>query len=118
MIQNKKENGLSEIEGKVVVITGASSGIGEATALLLAERGAKVVLGARRSDSLEALAARIVNMGGEAAYVRTDVRRRDDLSDLVRLACERYGQLDVLINNAGVGPISPSTTYASMIGRR
>src|SRR5258707_11366464 len=98
---------MSGTKDKVVVITGASSGIGEATALLLAERGAKVVLGARRSDSLEALAARIVNMGGEAAYVRTDVRRRDDLSDLVRLACERYGQLDILINNAGVGPISP-----------
>jgi len=57
-------------------------------------------------------------MGGEAAYVRTDVRRRDDLSDLVRLACERYGQLDILINNAGVGRFPPSTTYASMIGRR
>ncbi len=107
MIQNRSENGLSGIEGKVVVITGASSGIGSATALRLAERGAKVVLGARRSDRLEALAARIANVGGEAAYTRTDVRRRDDLSNLVRLACERYGKLDVLINNAGVGPISP-----------
>jgi len=107
MTQNKKENFLSGIEGKVVVITGASSGIGEATALLLAERGAKVVLGARRSDRLEALAARIANVGGEVAYARADVRRRDDISDLVKLACERYGQLDVLINNAGVMPISP-----------
>jgi NADP-dependent 3-hydroxy acid dehydrogenase YdfG len=98
---------LSGIEGKVVLITGASSGIGEATALLLAERGAKVVLGARRSDRLEALAARIANLGGEAAYAQTDVRRRDDLSDLVNLACERYGKLDVLVNNAGVMPISP-----------
>src|ERR1019366_4920714 len=107
MVQNRSENGLSGIEGKVVIITGASSGIGEATALLLASRGAKVVLGARRSDRLEALAARIANVGGEVAYARTDVRRRDDLSHLVRLACERYGKLDVLINNAGVMPISP-----------
>jgi NADP-dependent 3-hydroxy acid dehydrogenase YdfG len=98
---------MSNITGKVVGITGASSGIGEATALLLAERGAKVVLGARRSDRIEALATRIADVGGETAYVCTDVRRRDDLSNLVSLACERYGKLDVLVNNAGVGPISP-----------
>jgi NADP-dependent 3-hydroxy acid dehydrogenase YdfG len=95
------------IENKVVVITGASSGIGEATALLLAERGAKVVLGARGSDRLQALAARIAGAGGEAAYASTDVRRRDDLSNLVTLACERYGKLDVLVNNAGIMPVSP-----------
>ncbi|QRN94687.1 SDR family oxidoreductase [Archangium violaceum] len=94
-------------EGKVVVITGASSGIGEATALLLAERGAKVVLGARRADRLEALASRIVGAGGEAAHARTDVKRRDDLAGLVKLACERYGKLDVLVNNAGIMPVSP-----------
>jgi NADP-dependent 3-hydroxy acid dehydrogenase YdfG len=95
------------IENKVVVITGASSGIGEATALLLAERGAKVVLGARGADRLEALATRISNGGGEAVYARTDVRRREDLCNLVNLACERYGKLDVLVSNAGVMPISP-----------
>ncbi|AIQ32980.1 oxidoreductase [Paenibacillus sp. FSL P4-0081] len=95
------------IENKVVVITGASSGIGEAAALLLAERGAKVVLGARGADRLEALAARIVNNGGEAVYASTDVRQREDLSRLVALACERYGKIDVLVSNAGVMPISP-----------
>ncbi len=91
---------MSGLEGKVVAITGASSGIGEATALLLAERGAKVVLGARGSDRLEALADRIEASGGEAAYARTDVKRREDLSNLVGLAIERYGKLDVLVNNA------------------
>ncbi len=97
---------MSGIEGKVIAITGASSGIGEATALLLAERGAKVVLGARGSDRLEALVERIAGAGGEAAYAPTDVKRREDLSNLVKLACERYGKLDVLVNNAGVAPIS------------
>jgi NADP-dependent 3-hydroxy acid dehydrogenase YdfG len=95
------------ITDKVVAITGASSGIGEATALLLAERGAKVVLGARRSDRLEALAGRIADAGGDVVQARTDVSRREDVAGLVGLACERYGRLDVLINNAGVMPISP-----------
>jgi NADP-dependent 3-hydroxy acid dehydrogenase YdfG len=98
---------MSGIEGKIVAITGASSGIGEATALLLAERGAKVVLGARRPEPLEALAKRIANLGGEADYVPTDVRKREDLTALVELAQARYGRLDVLVNNAGVMPVSP-----------
>lgn len=98
---------MSKIKDKVVVITGASSGIGEATALLLAGRGAKVILGARGLERLEALAARITGAGGEAAFAATDVRRRDDVAALVKLACERYGKLDVLVNNAGIGPISP-----------
>ena len=97
----------SGIAGRVVVITGASSGIGEATALLLAERGAKVVLGARRADRLRALASRIAEQGGEAACSTIDVTRRDDVSRLVALATDRFAQLDVLINNAGIGPISP-----------
>ncbi len=96
-----------EVRGKVVVITGASSGIGEATALLLAERGAKIVLGARGLDRLKALSVRIADAGGDAAYACTDVKKRADLSSLVQLACERYGRLDVLVNNAGLGPLAP-----------
>jgi len=94
------------IEGKVIAITGASSGIGEAAAVMLAKRGARVVLGARRLDRLEALASRIQSAGGQVAVVRMDVKRRSDVQQLVTLACERFGQLDVLINNAGIGPIS------------
>ncbi|GHH44532.1 SDR family oxidoreductase [Lentzea cavernae] len=95
------------IEGKVVAITGASSGIGEATALLLAERGARLVLGARRTDRLTDLVSRIERAGGTAVSTRTDVTRREDLHALVGLARERFGRLDVLVGNAGVGPISP-----------
>ncbi|MFB4277725.1 MULTISPECIES: SDR family oxidoreductase [unclassified Nonomuraea] len=95
------------IDGKVVAITGASSGIGEATALLLAERGARLVLGARRVERLEELVRRVEKAGGEAVCVRTDVKRREDLAALVGLARERYGRLDVLVSNAGIGPISP-----------
>ncbi|MFE7119717.1 SDR family oxidoreductase [Streptomyces sp. NPDC057654] len=98
---------MSGIEGKVIAITGASSGIGEATALLLAERGAKVVLGARRPERLQALISRIKEDGGDAAWVRTDARRQQDLAGLVRLARDRYGKLDALVSNAGVGLLSP-----------
>ena len=94
------------IEGKVVAITGASSGIGRATAQLLAARGAAVVLGARREQQLAAVASEIIAAGGRAAHLVTDVTRRDDLQALVGLACERFGRLDVLVNNAGIGPIS------------
>jgi NADP-dependent 3-hydroxy acid dehydrogenase YdfG len=95
------ENGIS---GKVILITGASSGIGEATALLLAEHGAK--LGARRDELLAALVARTEALGGEAAYAVTDVTQRTDLAALVQLALARFGRLDVVVNNAGIAPIS------------
>ena len=97
---------MAGIEGKVVVITGASSGIGEATALHLAERGATVVLGARRPERLEALCERIASKGGTASYRVTDVKRREDVSQLVELAVEQNGKVDVLLNNAGIAPIS------------
>lgn len=94
------------IPGKVVIITGASSGIGAATAVHLAQSGASVVLGARRPERLEVLCRQIVAAGGKACYRVTDVRRRDDLAQLVALALEQYGKLDVLISNAGIAPIS------------
>jgi NADP-dependent 3-hydroxy acid dehydrogenase YdfG len=106
MAESANENIMSGIKDKVVAITGASSGIGEATALLLAELGAKLALGARRADRLEALAYRIAKTGGEAVYAPTDVKRRDDLANLIKFACERFGKLDVLVNNAGIAPIS------------
>ncbi|NEH56744.1 SDR family NAD(P)-dependent oxidoreductase [Rhizobium leguminosarum] len=98
---------MSDIKDKVIAITGASSGIGEATALILAERGARIVLGARRADRLKALAQRITDKGGEAVCLAMDVEKREDLTALVALACNTYGRIDVLINNAGIGPISP-----------
>ena len=94
------------IDGKVVAVTGASSGIGEATALLLAERGAKLVLGARNPDGLDAVAARLSATGGDAIAKVTDVSCREDLTEFVALAAETYGQLDVLVSNAGIMPVS------------
>lgn len=95
------------IAGKTIVITGASSGMGAAAARHLAERGAAVVLGARRADRIEALAAEITAAGGKVLAVETDVTKREDLKRLVDAAVETYGQIDVLINNAGVMPLSP-----------
>jgi NADP-dependent 3-hydroxy acid dehydrogenase YdfG len=92
---------------KVVAITGASSGIGEATARELASRGAAVVLGARRTDRLEALAHQIRDDGGRAELLDVDVTRRADLERLVALAVDRFGRLDVLVANAGVARIAP-----------
>lgn len=95
------------IDGKVVAITGASSGIGEATASLLAERGAKLVLGARNPDRLNALAARLSAAGGAAIARPTDVSSRGDLTEFVSLAAQTHGRLDVLVSNAGIMPVSP-----------
>jgi NADP-dependent 3-hydroxy acid dehydrogenase YdfG len=94
------------IDGKVVAITGASSGIGEATASLLAERGASVVLGARNPDRLDAVAARISAAGGEAVAKAINVSSRGDLMEFVSLATASYGQLDVLVSSAGIMPVS------------
>lgn len=97
---------MSGIEGKVVVITGASSGIGEATARVLARKGAKVVLGARRTERLEQLVAEIRSEGRSASFLKVDVTRRADVEALVRFAQDSYGRVDVVINNAGIMPLS------------
>lgn len=96
----------NNIKGKVVAITGASSGIGEATAIMLAAQGAKVVLGARRQERLEDLVSRINAAGGEAVCLVTDIKKRTDLAQLVRLAVGTFGRLDVMINNAGIAHLS------------
>jgi NADP-dependent 3-hydroxy acid dehydrogenase YdfG len=98
---------MSGISGKVVVITGASSGIGEATARELARRGAKVVLGARRAARLERLVAGIRQQGGTATHQETDVTRLEDVQRLVQQAIATHGTVDVVVNNAGVMPLSP-----------
>ncbi len=98
---------MSEIKGKVVLVTGASSGIGEAIARLLAGRGARVIVGARRTDRLETLVAEIAAAGGEARFRALDVTNREDVQAFVDFAKAEFGQVDVLINNAGVMPLSP-----------
>src|ERR1700749_685050 len=95
------------IRDKVVIVTGASSGLGESSALHLAARGAKVVLAARRTDRLDKLVAQIRADGGQAIAVATDVSHRQDLEKLAAAAIEAFGRIDVLVNNAGVMPLSP-----------
>jgi NADP-dependent 3-hydroxy acid dehydrogenase YdfG len=101
------EQGAGNIAGKVVVITGASSGLGEATARLLAAQGAAVVLGARRLERLAALAGEINGQGGRALAVATDVTDRAEVQRLVDAAVQTYGRVDVMIHNAGIMPRSP-----------
>jgi NADP-dependent 3-hydroxy acid dehydrogenase YdfG len=95
------------IKDKVVIITGASSGIGAATAQLLASQGAKVVLGARREEALKRVVADIEKQGGTAAYRVMDVTRAEDNEEVVRLAKSTFGRLDVMFLNAGLMPSSP-----------
>ena len=97
----------SSIDGKVIVITGASSGLGEATARLLGAQGARLVLGARRADRIQALAAELQAKGIQARAVTTDVTQCDQVRQLVDGAVEAFGRIDVMINNAGLMPHSP-----------
>ncbi|WPB88455.1 SDR family oxidoreductase [Streptomyces malaysiensis] len=98
---------MSGVEGKVVAITGASSGIGAATATHLAEKGARLVLGARREDRLNEVVDRITAQGGSAVGIVVDVTRREDLKRLTDTAVDRFGRLDVLVSNAGTMAVSP-----------
>ncbi|MFQ4135970.1 SDR family oxidoreductase [Nodosilinea sp. PGN35] len=95
------------VENKVIAITGASSGIGEATAKLLAEHGAKVVLGARRADRLEKLVEEIRRQGGSAEFKPVNVADREDMKAFIYFAKDTFGRVDVIFNNAGVMPLSP-----------
>ena len=97
----KGESLMRNVENKVVIITGASSGIGEATAKTLAENGAKVVLSARREDRLATLAGEI---GGNAAWLKSDVTSLEDMQALVKLAKEKFGKVDAVFANAGIMP--------------
>lgn len=97
---------MQNIKGKVVAITGASSGMGKVIALELAKNGAKVVLGARRTEQLQQIVEEIKSKGGYAACAQIDVKNKFDLVRLVNTAVEQYGKLDVIVNNAGVSQLS------------
>ena len=104
------------IKNKIVLITGASSGIGEATAKLLAKHGAKLVLGARRAGKLQTIVDSIQQDGGEAVYRVTDVTQPADLTALVATAQEAFGEPDVIFNNAGIMPTSPISALKRLNG--
>lgn len=96
----------NSIEGKVIAVTGASSGIGKAIAQQLAQLGAKLALGARRTEELQQITSGIEAAGGKAVYLSMDVRRKADLQKLVDTAVREFGRLDVIINNAGIAQLS------------
>src|SRR6267142_1681798 len=108
----RKGHPMSPIEGKVVIVTGAGGGIGSATARLLAERGAKVVLADRNLETAGQVAERIERNGGAAVAMPVDVTNRREVINLVAAATDRFGRLDVMVNNAGVGPVSYLERYS------
>jgi NADP-dependent 3-hydroxy acid dehydrogenase YdfG len=97
---------MNSISGKSIIITGASSGIGEATAKMLAANGAKLMLAARREERLQDLVAQIEKTGGKAAYQTVDVTKQEQVEALAESTLDTYGKIDVLLNNAGLMPLS------------
>lgn len=97
---------MQNIKGVVVAITGASSGIGKAIALELTKNGAKVVLGARRTEQLEIIVEEIRTGGGDAVFLKADVKRKSDMVQMVNKTVETYGKIDVFVNNAGISQLS------------
>lgn len=98
---------MSNVKNKIIAITGASSGIGEASAKLLAENGAKVILGARRTQKLEKIVEEIRSAGGIAEFQAVDVSSREEVKAFINFAQDKFGRVDVIFNNAGVMPLSP-----------
>lgn len=107
MTDRLKVTCMNYIENKVIVITGASSGLGEATARLLAKKGAKVVIGARRTEKLEAIVHDIRAEGGQAEFIGMDITKPHEVQALIEKALSAFGQIDVLVNNAGLMSIAP-----------
>ena len=105
--QSSSQSSGNNIEGKVIVITGASSGLGEASARLLCAQGASVVLGARRVDRIESLANQLTTSGGKAIAIATDVTQHDQVKRLADAAVRRFGRIDVMLNNAGLMQQAP-----------
>lgn len=102
-------SGMSTLQGKIAIVTGASSGIGRATAKLFAKEGAKVIAGARRKADLDTLVAEIALMGGKAIAIPGDVRDEEFSRALVEMAVDQFGGLDIAFNNAGtLGPMGPT----------
>lgn len=96
------------LQGKIAIVTGAGKGIGQATALALADAGARVVLAGHREASIHEVQEEITRKGGESLAVRTDVSKWDDTAEMVRVVLEKFGRIDILVNNAGVDKIDPS----------
>ncbi|MBW7453892.1 SDR family oxidoreductase [Paenibacillus sepulcri] len=97
---------MENVKSKVIIITGASSGIGQAAAELLAKYGAKIVLAARREERLQKIVSDIEKKGGDAVYLATNVASSEDMQELARFVLKQYGRIDVLVNNAGIMPLS------------